>query len=275
MEVKAKKNKLKEKKAKIQEEISQEIEELDDGNNKAELELNEGNEVNEDNEEDDNNDTQIELPENKTVFISGIPYEANEDDLRGIFAECGEIQEIKLPKYQDSGKNRGYAHIQFKKNKGVKKALRKNNVTLKNRYLTVEVSKGEAVKERKVDFTDIPDGCKTIMIKNLPYDTKEEDLGHKFKPCGKIRSIRLVYHSSLGHFKGFAFIDFETTEAVKIALHLNGKDFNGRKMTVDYEENKPKKGYKFRGKSHSKFNKDYNTVVQKTLKKKRTRNQEN
>jgi len=57
----------------------------------------------------------------KCVFISGIPYDATEEKLREIFEPCGIIKNFKLPKYQDTGRNIGYAHIYFKKNKGVHK----------------------------------------------------------------------------------------------------------------------------------------------------------
>ena len=83
---------------------------------------------------EEKNDT----PTIKSVFVSGIPYETTEDDIRQIFEECGIITEIKMPRYQDSGKNRGYAHVSLKKNSHVKKALEKNGVTVGKRYLTVE-----------------------------------------------------------------------------------------------------------------------------------------
>jgi nucleolin len=57
----------------------------------------------------------------KTVFISGLPYETTEEELRQLFEGCGIIKEIKIPKYQDTGRNIGYAHLSFKKNKGVTK----------------------------------------------------------------------------------------------------------------------------------------------------------
>lgn len=59
--------------------------------------------------------------EEKSVFVSGIPYTTTETELREIFEKCGIINSIKLPKYQDSGRNLGYAHIVFQKQKGVEK----------------------------------------------------------------------------------------------------------------------------------------------------------
>ena len=49
---------------------------------------------------------------------------------------------------------------------------------------------------------EVPDECKTVFVRNLPYDITEEEIGNKFKPCGEIQSIRLVYNPQHNHFKG-------------------------------------------------------------------------
>jgi len=75
--------------------------------------------------ENDNNDQNLninqELEKNKSIFVSGIPYLTSEIDLKKIFEECGKIKSMKLPKYQDTGRNIGYAHILFFKNKDAEK----------------------------------------------------------------------------------------------------------------------------------------------------------
>jgi hypothetical protein len=53
---------------------------------------------------------------------------------------------------------------------------------------------------------------------------------------------------------------------------LNEKEIKGRKMIVDFEDSGPKQGYKFRSEKPSKFNKEYNDIMKKSLQKKRTRN---
>lgn len=75
----------------------------------------------EDIENQDKNEELNEAVNNKCVFISGIPYSTTEEELKEKFQTCGIIREIRMPKYQDSGRNIGYAHIYFKKNKAVKK----------------------------------------------------------------------------------------------------------------------------------------------------------
>lgn len=117
----------------------------------------------------------------------------------------------------------------------------------------------------------VPADCKTIFVRNLPYDLTEDELGDKFKPCGDIRSIRFVYNTSTNNFKGFSYIQFEDNTAVLNALKLNGKPIKGRNMIVDFEETGPKGGYKYRTEKPSKFNKEYNEVIKKSMLKKRKR----
>lgn len=64
----------------------------------------------------------------------------------------------------------------------------------------------------------MPNDCKTIFVKNLPYDFKEDDIGDRFRKFGEIKSIRLATNWQTKQFKGFAYIVFATHESAKKAL---------------------------------------------------------
>ena len=182
------------------------------------------------------------------IFINGIPYETTEEELKELFSPFGEIEQIKLPKYQDSGKNIGYCHIYYTSVESANKALELDNYTLGKRYLKVSLankSSNELNKTEKINPNDVPVNCLTAFIRNLPYESTEKEIGDKFRSCGKIKGIRMVYNSKNKKFKGFCYIDFKEHNGLLKALELNGKDFQGRKLQVDYEQNKPKKGYKY------------------------------
>jgi nucleolin len=118
---------------------------------------------------------------------------------------------------------------------------------------------------------EIPQNCKTIFVRNLPYDLTEDEIGDKFKPCGDIKSIRMVFNHSNRNFKGFCYLEFEEHSALLKALNLNGKMVKGREMIVDFEDSGPKMGFKYRSEKPSKFNKEYRDVMKKSLQKKRKR----
>ena len=182
------------------------------------------------------------------IFINGIPYETTEEELKELFSPFGEIEQIKLPKYQDSGRNIGYCHIYYTSVDSANKALELDNYTLGKRYLKLSLankSSNELNKTQKINPNDVPVNCLTAFIRNLPYESTEKEIGDKFRSCGKIKGIRMVYNSKNKKFKGFCYIDFKEHNGLLKALELNGKDFQGRKLQVDFEENKPKKGYKY------------------------------
>ncbi len=194
------------------------------------------------------------------IFINGIPYETTEDELRELFSPYGDIELLKLPKYQDSGRNIGYCHIYYTSPESASKALELDNHTIGKRYLNVSLANKNSEqlnKTMKINPNDVPVDCNTAFIRNLPYDTTEKDVGDKFRSCGKIKAIRFVYNFQNKKFKGFCYIDFKEHNSLLKALELNGKDFQGRKLQVDYEQNKPKKGFKYNYQNlDSKYNRE-------------------
>ena len=210
-----------------------------------------------------NNDNKNTINSNEScngIFINGIPYETTEDELRELFSPYGDIELLKLPKYQDSGRNIGYCHIYYTSPESASKALELDNHTIGKRYLNVSLANKNSEqlnKTKKISPNDVPVDCNTAFIRNLPYDTTEKDVGDKFRSCGKIKAIRFVYNFQNKKFKGFCYIDFKEHNSLLKALELNGKDFQGRKLQVDYEQNKPKKGFKYNYQNlDSKYNRE-------------------
>jgi RNA recognition motif-containing protein len=80
---------------------------------------------------------------------------------------------------------------------------------------------------------------KKIFIGNLPASTNENDLQNLFSEYGTVRSSKLVTDVFSGQCKGFGFIEMEGHEARAAIAGLNGKDFNGRSIKVNFESPKP------------------------------------
>lgn len=204
------------------------------------------------------------------IFIDGIPYTTTEEELKELFSPFGEITTIKLPKYQDTGRNIGYCHIYYKTANSANKALKLDKYTIGKRYLNVSLANknsDELNETEKINPNDVPIDCLTAFIKNLPYEISEKEVGDKFRSCGKIKSIRFVYNSQTKKFKGFCYIDFKEHNGLLKALELNGKEFNGRKLQVDFEQSKPKKGYKVNYENlDSKYNKEKITMLNRKRK---------
>ena len=81
---------------------------------------------------------------------------------------------------------------------------------------------------------------KKLFIGNLPASTTEQEIQMLFSRYGTVRSTRLVTDVFSGQCKGFGFIEMEGHEARAAIAGLNGRDFNGRPMKVNFES--PAKG---------------------------------
>jgi len=80
---------------------------------------------------------------------------------------------------------------------------------------------------------------KKLFVGGLPASTSEQDLQTLFSEFGTVRSIKLVMDVFSGQCKGFGFIEMEGHEARAAIAGLNGKDFNGKSIKVNFESPKP------------------------------------
>uniref|UniRef100_A0A7N5KH74 RNA binding motif protein 28 n=1 Tax=Ailuropoda melanoleuca TaxID=9646 RepID=A0A7N5KH74_AILME len=99
----------------------------------------------------------------------------------------------------------------------------------------VQVSKK---KKRKLP-SDVNEG-KTVFIRNLSFDSEEEELGELLQQFGDLKYVRIVLHPDTEHSKGCAFAQFMTQEAAQKCLEAaspetegGGLKLDGRQLRVD------------------------------------------
>ncbi|MBN1378759.1 MAG: RNA-binding protein [Gammaproteobacteria bacterium] len=83
---------------------------------------------------------------------------------------------------------------------------------------------------------------KKLFVGNLPFTTNEEEVTNLFSQFGKVRSIKLATDVFSNKCKGFGFIEMEGHEARAAIAGLNGRDFNGKPLRVNFEEPKFNRG---------------------------------
>lgn len=117
----------------------------------------------------------------RTVYVEGISYDAAEADVEALFGTCGGIVEVRMPRFQDSGRPMGYAHVEYTDASSVQAALALSGEYIKERYVTVSAAK--ARERRRDTAAPQPAGCTTLFVSNLPYDTTEDVVRETFG-CG-------------------------------------------------------------------------------------------
>jgi RNA recognition motif-containing protein len=73
-----------------------------------------------------------------------------------------------------------------------------------------------------------------LYVGNLPYSTADADLQSLFSQAGTVKSAQVIKDRESGRSKGFGFVEMSTPEEAQAAINMwNGKDFNGRPLTVN------------------------------------------
>ena len=90
--------------------------------------------------------------------------------------------------------------------------------------------------------------AKKIYVGNLSYQTTETDLSDMFSEIGQVESVQIITDRDTGRSKGFGFVQMSDDEAVAKAIALfNGKEVNGRALTVNEARPMERKDFGSRG----------------------------
>ena len=74
------------------------------------------------------------------IFVCNLPFEANEQDLRNLFKNFGEIILAKLIKDRDTGRSKGSAFVGFASSAQAEAALKLDGEQFKSRRLKVNLA---------------------------------------------------------------------------------------------------------------------------------------
>lgn len=75
---------------------------------------------------------------------------------------------------------------------------------------------------------------KRLYVGGLPYSSNDDSLRNAFSQVGNVVSASVVMDKMTGRSRGFGFVEMETDEEAQKAIdQWNGKDFEGRTITVN------------------------------------------
>ncbi|KAM9171944.1 LOW QUALITY PROTEIN: RNA-binding protein 28 [Pangshura tecta] len=86
--------------------------------------------------------------------------------------------------------------------------------------------------------SDVAEG-RTVFVRNLAFDTEEEELGEMLEQFGDLKYVRIVLHPDTEHSRGCAFAQFTTQEAAQKCLEAaqddseGGVRLGGRRLHLD------------------------------------------
>ncbi len=84
---------------------------------------------------------------------------------------------------------------------------------------------------------------KKLYVGNLTYDVTDNTLLQLFEPHGTVQSAQVIMDRDTGRSKGFGFVEMgKDAEAQAAIAALNGKEVDGRSLTVNEARPRPEGG---------------------------------
>jgi len=74
---------------------------------------------------------------------------------------------------------------------------------------------------------------KKMYVGNLSFEATEEQVRDLFTPYGTVESISMITDHMSGQFRGFCFIEMETSAANAAIEALDSKEIDGRTLKVN------------------------------------------
>eukprot|EP00593_Proboscia_inermis_P010753 CAMPEP_0171322262 /NCGR_PEP_ID=MMETSP0816-20121228/114849_1 /TAXON_ID=420281 /ORGANISM="Proboscia inermis, Strain CCAP1064/1" /LENGTH=242 /DNA_ID=CAMNT_0011820697 /DNA_START=774 /DNA_END=1503 /DNA_ORIENTATION=+ len=151
------------------------------------------------------------------------PDDDDEEDLEKLQAEIAKMEE-EAERIQRQYKE------QQQKSSGASAGLVGN--TDGNASSATSISLNGAVDGATAEKKD----SQSIYVGQVEYSATPEELLAHFEACGVVERVTIVCDKMSGRPKGFAYLEFQTEEAVANAIKLDGSTFKDRTLVVKGSE---------------------------------------
>lgn len=134
-------------------------------------------------------------PATRILFVGNLSHDTTEEDLEFNFQHCGEITKVRMATFQDSGKCKGFAFIDFKEVESATKALGDKRCKIVNgRILRMEYGedRSKRTKQQKSHL-----GAKAAVVEGEVKDDRDNNISETFASHDNFQNDReAVEHSN-------------------------------------------------------------------------------
>ncbi|KAL1451949.1 hypothetical protein WDU94_006274, partial [Cyamophila willieti] len=209
----------------------------------------------EEEEEEEEKETNEEVEEDRepepdtTLYIKNLNFNSTEESIRKHFSKCGPIASVTIARKKDPKNpgeylSMGYGFVQYYTQQSASRALKElqnssldeHQVELKrsNKNLDSETPTGQ--ERRKVSNVAKQTGSK-ILVRNIPFQAKQEEIEELFKAFGDIKFVRLPKKMvGSGLHRGFGFVEYMTKNEAKRAMKAlcQSTHLYGRRLVLEW-----------------------------------------
>ncbi|KAE8413364.1 hypothetical protein BDV36DRAFT_37530 [Aspergillus pseudocaelatus] len=175
----------------------------------------------------DDSTIEVQIGTCSTLFVTNFPPEADENYIRDLFRECGEIIDVRFPSLKYNT-HRRFCYVQFKTAEAAHSATKLDGTTVgKGLTLTAKISDPSRKQDR---HGPIYEG-REIHVSNVDFKASERDVQELFSKYGTVELVRLPRKVD-GGSKGFGYVVFSNKEEATAAVAMDGQEYRSRTLHV-------------------------------------------
>ncbi|MCJ1311793.1 phosphatidylserine decarboxylase [Agyrium rufum] len=185
-------------------------------------------------------------PPSSTVYVGNLFFDVTNQALQEEFTRFGTVRKVRIVT-DARGLSKGFAYVEFEDTASAESAIGAlNGQNFEGRRLNVQYaarptrtyadgrSRGGVSAPSEGGGAKNPPS-KTIFIGNMSFDMTDQDLNDLFRGVQNVIDVRVAIDRRTGQPRGFAHADFiDVPSAEKAMAGLEGREFYGRRLRVDY-----------------------------------------
>jgi len=156
------------------------------------------------------------------IYVGSLSFDTDEDAIRSIFEEYGEVFSVILPQDSSTGGTRGFSIITMPVDAGKLAIKELDGLELDGRTIQVNEAQPKGFQSSTTK----------LYIGNLDFDTPEEAVRDIFADYGEVKSCVLPEDKDFGGSRGFGFVTMEKESAQSALAELDGVELDGRNIRV-------------------------------------------
>jgi len=153
-----------------------------------------------------------------TLFVTNYPPEADEQYIRGLFRDCGEIHSVRFPSLKFNTKRR-FCYVSFRDREAATKATQLDGKSLEGGKYKLQAKFSDPGHRQNRQGAQAEE--RELHVLNLPKSATEEEVKGLFAKAGKVVSVRIPRNMA-GISHGTAFVVMETKEEAQEAIKTLG-----------------------------------------------------
>lgn len=168
--------------------------------------------------------TETVRPSGYRLFVANVPKEMDEDSIRPVFEEIGEVTEVSVLKQVETGQSTGQVFITYRTKEAAEAAIsqlhKKRTLDGHERPIEVDWSRNPAAVTPGAG----PPDNKQVFFSKAPHGVTDADVRGTFGVYGGITDLHLFTDRGSGVTQGCGVVTYEEREnAVEAIKALDGK----------------------------------------------------